>query len=59
MVIFFFSGNTKKFLYTGAKKEEQEEQWIFSPRKQQTSPRGTYLTYKKAYHNVTKKNLQL
>lgn len=32
-------GNTKKFLYTGAKKEEQDEPWMFSPRKQQTSPR--------------------
>lgn len=35
-------GNTKKFLYTGPKKEEQEEQWMFSPRKQQSSPRGTH-----------------
>lgn len=35
-------GNTKKFLYTGAKQrdEQSEDQWIFSPRKQDLSPRG-------------------
>lgn len=32
-------GSTKKFLYTGPKKDEQEEQWMFSPRKHQSSPR--------------------
>lgn len=32
------SGNTKKFLYTGAKKDDPgEDQWIFSPRKE-TNP---------------------
>ncbi|XP_052088176.1 uncharacterized protein LOC127725292 isoform X3 [Mytilus californianus] len=35
------TGNTKKFLYSGPKKEDQEEQWTFSPRKQQASPRET------------------
>uniref|UniRef100_K1QRB3 Uncharacterized protein n=1 Tax=Magallana gigas TaxID=29159 RepID=K1QRB3_MAGGI len=34
----FQSGNTKKFLYTGAKKDDPgEDQWIFSPRKE-TNP---------------------
>ncbi|XP_062601321.1 uncharacterized protein LOC134263041 isoform X2 [Saccostrea cucullata] len=36
------SGNTKKFLYSGPKKEEAgEEQWIFSPRKETTPVSGS------------------
>ena len=35
--LYLISGNTKKFLYTGPKKDEQnDEQWIFTPRKETT-----------------------
>ncbi|KAK3098549.1 hypothetical protein FSP39_020545 [Pinctada imbricata] len=32
-VIIVVLCNTKKFLYTGPKKEENDDQWIFTPRK--------------------------
>lgn len=39
------SGNTKKFLYTGAKKDDPgEDQWIFSPRKETNPASGKYST---------------
>lgn len=38
----FQSGNTKKFLYTGAKKDDPgEDQWIFSPRKETNPASGS------------------
>lgn len=34
-------GNTKKFLYTGPQREDQSDDWLFSPRqKNDTSPRA-------------------